>query len=373
MRTTSSIQFYCRPSKANKMGLAPLEISISINGERKFINIPVKFNPEEFNKKRPSTEIVETVDVWRTKINLIMVDMLHNNIPLTTDNLRYYIQTGGVKSYTIEDLFNEYLDILKKRVPTSLSKGVYRKYELVKELFFTHIDYTRECSTITNSVIQSFYATLNGKYDQSTSAGYMTKLKSFITFGLDNDKLKINPFNGVKISKGKKDITYLVESEIRALYEARMDNKSLQQVLDCFIVMCGTGLSYIDLKCLKREDIMESNDVHYIHKNRIKTGEEYTSVIMPWAYEVIEKYDKLPVISNQKINTYLKTIGNILGLSKNLHCHLARHTYATLLLNKGVQISTVSKSLGHSNIKMTSQFYAKVLTSTIIEEVSNIF
>lgn len=374
MRTTQSIQFYCRQSKANKLGLAPLEISVSINGQRRFINLPIKFSPSEFNKKRPSAEITTTIDTWRTKINLLMVDMMQHNIPITTDTLRETIQTGGVQTYTIAKLFEEYLSILRQRVGSSLSKGVYRKYELVRDIFFAHIDSSKECTAISNSVIQSFYAKLDTKYDKSTSAGYMTKLKTFINFGIDNGKIKINPFQSVKIQKGKKDITYLSESEIKTLYEANFDNKSLQQVLDCFIVMCGTGLAYIDLKNLRREDIQEKDGTHYIHKQRTKTGEEFTAVIMPWAYERIVKYDgNLPVISNQKLNCYLHTIEDLLHFPKRLHCHLARHSYATLLLNKSVPISTVAKTLGHSNVKQTSQFYAKVLTSTVIDEVASIF
>ena len=82
-RTTSSLQFYCRSSKANKQGLAPLELSIILNGSRRFINLPSKFSPVEFNKKRPMATITETVDLWRTKINTFINEMMLNNIPIT--------------------------------------------------------------------------------------------------------------------------------------------------------------------------------------------------------------------------------------------------------------------------------------------------
>lgn len=373
MRTTSSIQFYCRNSKINKTGLAPVELSIVINQQRKFINLPIKFKPEDFNRKRQSEEILDAVNLWRTRINSYMNEMLLNNIPLTTDNLREVIRTGGVKSYTIKDLFEDYLTILRKRIDKDLSKGVYRKYELVKELFFKTINEQKECSTITNAVIQSFYGDLKNKYDDSTSCGYMTKLKSFIQFGIDNDKIKINPFQGVKYSRGQKPITYLSEQEIMHLKNFELLNKSLAQTRDVFIVMCGTGLAYADIKQFNKSDIQEKDGVYFIHKPRKKTGNEFTSVVFPWAMDIINKYDVLPVISNQKLNAFLHHIEQLTDIKKTLHSHLARHSYATLLVNKGVKLEVVSKTLGHKNVKTTTQFYAKFLPSTIVNEVSKIF
>lgn len=372
MRTTQSVQFYCRDSKANKSGLAPVEMGISLNGKRIFINIPFKFRPEDFNKKRQPREITEVIEAFRVKVNGYMVEMLNHNMPLTVEGLRSIIQTGGIKSYTIEDLFKDYLDILKLRIGKDLSKGVYRKYELVKEKFEESIDFSKECGTITNSDIRSFYAKLNQKYDGSSSASMMTKLKAFITFGIDNNKIQINPFQGVKIVKPKKDITYLTESEIKVLKMASMGNKSLDRVKDMFLLMCATGLAYSDLKNLSLEDVKEHNGTYYISKKRIKNGQDYTAVILPFGKEILDKYEELPVISNQKMNTYLKRIKELLEFDKDLHTHLGRHTYATLLLNRNVNLTTVSKTLGHSNTKITQQFYAKLLDTTIIEEISKV-
>lgn len=369
-RTTSSIQFYCRNSKANKQGLAPLELSIILNGSRRFINLPTKFNPEEFNKKRPSTEIVDVVDVWRDRINSYIREMMLNDVPLTADGLRNIIQTGGIKSYTIEDLINDYMAILKKRVDVDLTQKVYRKYELVAERFYNFIDKSKECSNITNSLIQRVYAEWNSKFDKSTTAGMMTRLKSFIRFGMDNDKIKINPFTGIKIQKPKKHITYLTEAEIQAVIGLKIENKSMERVRDIFTLLVGTGLSYCDLRTLQQEDIKESNGTYYIKKTRGKTGQEYTAVILPFAVPIALNLPE--IISNQKLNQYLKLLGDMAGLKKSLHCHLLRHSYCTLLYNRGVSITTVAKAAGHSNIRTTQQFYAQLFDSTVINEIARV-
>lgn len=375
MRTTSSLTFICRKSKSNKNGLAPLEASIIINGERKFIALTRKEDPKTFKRKveqRKGNDLKDYLEEIRARFNEYQTELLRNGMEITSENLKNAFQNGGIKRYSTNDLFKDYLSILKKRIGTDLTKGVYRKYELVWELFKKYVDGNKGPETITNQTIQNFHTDLKARYDNSTTAGYMTKLKAFIRFGMDNDRIRINPFQGIKVQRGQKEITYLTEEQIMAIKDYELDNKSLEQVRDCFIVMCGTGMAYADLKEFRKEDLIESNGVWYIQKRRIKTGSEYISVVMPWAKEIIDRYEKLPVISNQKINTYLHCIEDQMKLPIKLHCHLARHSYATFLLNKGVKLETVSKTLGHKNTKITTQFYVKFLPDTITKEVASI-
>ena len=89
--------------------------------------------------------------------------------------------------------------------------------------------------------------------------------------------------------------------------------------------------------------------------------------------EIWEKYDyKLPVLSNQKYNGYLKEIADLCGINKKLHSHLARHTFATILLNNGMDILSVSKILGHSNSRITEKVYAKMMPKTLGDKVEEI-
>lgn len=373
-KTTSSFSFYVRNSKANKQGLAPLELSIVINQSRVFINLPQKFSPVEFNKKRQPKVIQDAIQEWRYKIDTILVDMMRNDIPVTAERLREYIRTGGVKSYTTEDMFNEFLALQKARVGTSLSKGVYRKYELVAELFFKEFDKTQECTAITNGVVRRFYALLDNKYDNSTSTGYKTKYKAFVTYGMDNDKIKVNPFQGIKIVKEKKPIDYLTEAEINKLMTTPIENESLSKVRDCAVFQICSGIAYCDIVALQPEDMKEDNGVYYINKRRQKTGTEFTAVILPQGVEIWNKYEgRLPIISNQKYNCYLKTIGTLCDLKTNLHSHLFRHSYCTLLLNRGVSLKTIAKCAGHASSKVTESFYAHLEDKTVLNEVTKAF
>lgn len=371
MRNTFSYNFICRSSKANRKGLSPVELSFNCNGQRLYLNLPFRCKAEEFNKKKRPQDIQDYLDVQRVTINKVLTDLAENGIPVTAANLRTYFRTGGVKPYTIEDLFNDYLLIQKERIGKTLSKSVYRKYELVTELFYTLVDKTQEVMTINNALIRRYFALLDGKYDNSTSCGYKTKIKAIITFGMDNNKIKINPFQGIKIIREKKEITYLTEEEINLLISTPIENESLSRVRDCAVFQLSSGLAFSDVAALEEGDLQEENGIYFITKDRVKTGTTYCSVVLPEGVEVYKKYGgHIPLISNQKFNAYLKSIQTLCGIKTSLHSHLFRHTYATRLLNKGVNMKTVSRTLGHSNSKVTENFYAHLEDRTILKEVS---
>lgn len=373
MRTTAQLSFYCRRSKMDRQGQAPIELSIVINGARKFIQFPFKCDPSEFKKKR-SQYIRQYVDAQRVNVSRIMAEMAENGIPLTADSLREYIRTGGVKSYTIEDLFTEYYKLLAARVGKTLTKAGYKKYEWVRDLFKQDISFSKEVTAITPAVIQTFYIKLQKRYQDSTSCGMMTKLKTVIKFGMDNGKIKINPFQSTKISKGDKEVTTITRSQLQQIIDHDFTPR-VRRVADMFIFAAGSGLSYADCALLTPEDFTENEGQLCIFKNRQKTGVKFYSVLLPWAVEIAKKYNydfSALQISNQRINSYLKEIQDICGIPLNLHFHLARHFYAMYLLNHKVPITTVSKALGHTNIK-TSTRYCRALESTIIKDVSQVF
>lgn len=364
-KTTYSVKFYCKESKASKDGQSPLQIAINCNGERFFINLPTKFNPKEFNKKKQPQYITDIVESYRIKVYNVINDLLKYNIPITSYQLKEYFKCGGVKSRTIKYMWEEYYQILKNRKLNDLSK-----YNRCKLICYEYFGENRELSTITNKDIVMLVDKLKLNYKQSTLAGILTKIKSAFVFAKDNDYIKVNLFNGIKIEKGKEEITYLSNNEINTLIDNEIkDNESLENIRKIAIVLLATGLSYADLKLLKKEDIQENNGTYYIIKNRQKTNHQYTSVILPFAYDIINEFN-FKVLSNQKINTYLKVLGDILNINQKLHCHLFRHTYATILLNQGVDMSIVAKTLGHQSEKTTAQYYAKLKNETIINVVT---
>lgn len=139
-------------------------------------------------------------------------------------------------------------------------------------------------------------------------------------------------------------------------------------------------MAYIDVAGLRKEHIRKSFDGNlWIMTKRVKTGIDVNVPLLDIPKMILDKYkDKLPngkilpVISNQKLNSYLKEIADLAGIKKNLTFHLARHTFATTTtLGKGVPIETVSKMLGHTNIE-TTQIYARITNSKISSDMKGL-
>lgn len=373
MRNTFSINFYCRKSKASKKtGEAPVEMSIIINGERTFIQLPMKTNPLEFGKKR-NPQIEEYLDEARYKARQTTIEMTRNGIRLTADNFKKVFSQGGVEIYTVEDLCNEYLELLHKRVGVNLTVKAYNKYKDAVKCLYKHLDKGKDAAAVTPGDMESFFYDMNAIYKPSTANGICTKLKTIFTYARDNGIININPFVNIRYNKVEPDIKYLTEEELRRIQTCEIDNKSLSDVRDAFVLQAATGLSYADIYALTKDDIQLEGEVYYIAKKRRKTGTAFTTVVLPPGVEVLRRHNwQLRIISNQKYNTMLKTIQVLAGIETNLTTHLARKTFATHLLNSGVRIETVAAALGHKHTTITATYYSKLKQETVLKEIGGI-
>lgn len=377
IRNTANVSFYCRESKKNKDGVAPIEMSLIINGKRRIVQLPRKEAPADFrraiNSKR-GNDTKDYLDAVRSRVNEIETDLIREGLSLTVDALKSYFRSGGYRIYTVKDLFDDYMSILIKRVGKDLTAKTYRKYEIARDKFYATISPSEPVAAITRAVILDYQATLNGTLDYITTNGYCQKIKTVVQFGIDNNRIKINPFCNIHLRKGEKSVQFLTEEEISIIRDHDFHNESLNKVRDLFVFQAATGLSYSDMAKLVPEDIKQTKDgQYYIRDRRNKTGIYYTSVILEDGIQILKKYNnKLPIITNHKVNVYLKTIRDICGIEKPIFSHVARHTYATRCLNHGVRLEVVSKLLGHSTTRIT-QHYAKLLQESIIGEVKEAF
>ena len=208
----------------------------------------------------------------------------------------------------------------------------------------------------------------------------MQFFKRIILIARNNGILIGDPFANYKIRLEKVDRGYLSEDEIKIILKKKMVSERLEQVRDVFIFSCFSGLAYIDVANLKEDNIRKSFDGNlWIITKRQKTNTDVNVPLLDIPKMILEKYKGklpngkvLPIISNQKLNAYLKEIADVCGIKKNLTFHLARHTFATTTtLAKGVPIETVSKMLGHTNIE-TTQIYARITNNKISNDMQGL-
>ena len=225
-----------------------------------------------------------------------------------------------------------------------------------------------------------FYLRSVKKCNNNTAVKYVRNFRKIIKICLDNDWLDKAPTTRYEGKMKEVERDFLTEEELLKIYNKKISSERLQLVRDIFIFSCYTGLAYIDVKGLKKDHIGIGIDGEkWIFKNRQKTETKSKIPILPIAEEIIEKYSNhpkclnensiLPILTNQKMNAYLKEIGDLCDIPKEITFHMARHTFATsVTLTNGVPIETVSKMLGHKNLH-TTQHYAKVLDRKVSEDM----
>jgi integrase len=217
-----------------------------------------------------------------------------------------------------------------------------------------------------------FYLRSSCKISMVSAAKYIKNLKKIVNSCIAHSWIPKNPFANYKSKAKAGERVYLSQDELTNIYEKQFTIERLAQVKDIFLFCCYTGLAYADIKKLKRQEIAIGIDGGFwIFTKRKKTDTSTRVPLLEIAIEILDKYKDhphceaegtlLPVLSNQKMNAYLKEIADICNITKTLTFHIARHTFATTVtLSNGVPIETVSKMLGHTNIK-TTQHYAKIL------------
>ena len=206
---------------------------------------------------------------------------------------------------------------------------------------------------------------------------YMIGVKHIVTIAQNSGQLAINPFAGYLISLEPKDRGFLSKEELNSLVSAKMKNAQYELVRDLFVFSCFCGLSYSDVKNLTKDNLQTSFDGHlWIITRRQKTNTDSSVRLLEVPKRIIEKYKGytrdnriFPVPSNTSCNNILKKIAKQCGIKTRLTYHLARHTFGTLLtISQGVPIETVSRMMGHTNIK-TTQIYAKITKEKISQDM----
>lgn len=380
MYQTFNIRFSVSTSKVNKDGYAPLFVSIIVNKERTYIQLPKKLKPSDFNNRTQqssNSDINAYINIVRSRIFEIQTELFANKIQVSASKIKQVF--NGIqlnKKWGILEFYSKHNENLEKMVGKTIVKDSFKKHVYVLNYLSAFTNYVDiPIHEISPSFIKNFYQYLIvQKYQKhNTAVGCMKKVKKIFNLALNEKIINQNPFDSFKFKLNAVIPEYLTNEELKIIWEKDFVINRIKQVRDVFVFNCLTGLSFIDSKLLSKNHLFVDEDGNwFVKKSRQKTKIMATIPLLPIAVIILKQYDfSLPVLSNQKMNAYLKEIAVLCGINKTLTTHVARHTAATLLLNYGIKLSTVSAILGHSNLKMT-QHYAKLLDKTIIQEMKGV-
>lgn len=378
------INFICRSSKAGKDGLSPIELSIIINGQRKYITTDRRVKASSFNTKTQKVAkdkaTNEYLEALRAKVYAQETEMIKNSIEVTMETFIDIYKNGFTSNtITILQLFklhnDQFVTLVEKNLCAATTLDKYNVTKSYLESFIKE-QLNKEdvlVKDITPKMVEDFFIYLLESMSNNTAVQKMKQLKKVLKMAVEEGYIKVSPFK-MTLKKEDVEVDPLTLPELRKIRSKKITIERLARVRDMFVFECYTGLAFTDMANLTQDNfVTDANGAEWIIKSRQKTKIKSTIPLLAPAKEVYLKYQgELPTLTNQKYNSYLKELADICGIEKNLHSHLARHTFATTLLNNGVDMVSVSKVLGHSNSRITEKVYAKMLPDTILSKVHNV-
>lgn len=395
MNTKLSILFYVKRAKANSAGQIPIYLRLTVDGARLEFSVKRYVSPEKWstaqNRMRGNSEESRTIntflDIMKSRVYEIQKNLIHEGKEVKAESIKKILLGIDERKRMLMPIFKDHNDRMEALVGKEYAKGTLTRYktclshteEFLKWKFNTS---DIEIKEIDHAFISDFefYLRTEKSCANNSAVKYIKNFGKIIRICLANKWITYDPFLCYDSKFVEVQRQFLDENELFALANIEFEIERIAQVRDIFLFSCYTGLAYIDTRNLKQENIgIGIEGSKWIFTSRQKTKTASNIPLLPQAEEIIEKYKDnvqcmvkgslLPVLSNQKMNAYLKEIADLCGIKKELTFHIARHTFATTVtLSNGVSIESVSKMLGHKSIK-TTQHYAKILDKKVSEDM----
>ena len=377
-------------------GMVPIQMQITIEGERVFITTGQKIDVELWDLKacraigktnkvkvlneyldKMSVDVVKAFNELKSLNDDISAEMLRDKLTgKSIDRRKYLIECCQIYNSSFEKLvgieigkitFGRYATFAA-RLSNFISSKLKQKDIMLQEIKYSFgIEYEH-------------YLKTELKLHQNTLVKYIQYLNRVLDYCVKYEWLDKNVLFGYKCPVKETKREYLTQEELDRVMEKDINIERLSEVRDIFVFCCHTGYAYKDAAHLTPDHIGTGiNGRKWIYTSRQKNDNVSNVPLLDQAMEIIEKYADhpdcisknrlLPMKSNQKLNAYLKELADICNISKPMTMHIARHTFATtVLLSNGVSMEATSKMLGHSSLK-TTQIYGKILETRVGSEM----
>ena len=395
MQTKISILFYAKRAKSTSDGLVPIYLRVTVNGQRieqstkRYVE-PIKWSTEQGKMKGNSEEaraLNTYLDILKAKVYDIQKKIIHDGQEANFENIRNKMLGVDTRNRMLIPIFEDHNKKVEALLNDEFAPGTLERYKTSLKHTVDFLEWKYKVSDIDITKIDhsfvteyEFYLRSVKKCANNTAVKYIKNFGKIIRICIANGWIDKNPFVNYKSKVKEVERVFLVEEELQTMADKEFQIERLNQVKDIFLFSCFTGLAYIDVKKLTKNNINIGIDgERWIFTNRQKTDTKSNIPLLPMAEEIIAKYKDhpqcinegklLPVLSNQKMNGYLKEVADLCGIQKELTFHIARHTFATTVtLTNGVPIESVSKMLGHKNLR-TTQHYAKILDRKVSDDM----
>jgi integrase len=339
MQTTFSILFYPRGNDIDRNGNAPIYARITVNGKRSEFSIKRKVLLAKWNseagKMRGTTSDVRELNKYmtsiRTKLNKIQEQLSEKNASVTAQKIKNIYLGKDIKHKMLLEIFQEHNDKVDKLIGKDFAAGTAERYKTARKHVKDYISKEYNVKDIPVKDVDhifitgfEYYLKTTRNCAHNTAIKYITNFKKIIRIAYANDWINKDPFIHWKAKLKIVDREFLTEKELQKLVEKKFGIPRLNQVKDIFVFCCFTGLAYADVKKLSQNDIVLGiTGERWIKTKRSKTDTRSNIPILSIPEALLEKYAEspdfsdsellLPVLSNQKMNAYLKEIADLCG------------------------------------------------------------
>jgi len=396
MRSTFKVLFYLKKNNLKPDGKAPVMGRITVNGEMAQFSCKLNIKPSLWDttanraagKSLEAQKINQKLDNIRTQIGKQYQSICDKDNFVTAEKVKNAYLGFGDEYHTLLSVADEFIENFSKRVGKDRSEN---SLELLLNSRKRIAAFLREKYRISDiplreiepQFIQDYYNYLlnERKMAGSTIGLTISKLKQIMIIAVSKGYVQVNPFTNFRVTAQAKERGYLSEDELQRFMTVELQSYRQRQARDIFVFQTFTGLAYADVKKLTFDDIQTSFDGElWLIGKRKKTNTPFSVKLLPVAKQLIEQYriiarDKFvfPVPSDADgLNRMLRRIAKQCGITKRISSHLGRHSFATTVcLSQGVPIETVSRMLGHTNIR-TTQIYAKITNDKISRDMAEL-
>lgn len=370
---------------------------ITIDGERKETPLHRTIPPNQWNSKKRKAkssykfhnDLNHFLDHTRNQIFIHQEELERNNKVVSARTLMdKYLNRGNYKK-TLLKIYEEHNKKMSNLIGNGVAFNTHKRHVTSKDHIerFIRMEYKQPDYYLRDLTPEFFdrletYFRVTRKCSVNTTSKYLKNVGKIIRWAIKNEWITSNPLKNLELKYEPVNKEYLTQAEFKSLQKVILPSEKLEAVRDIFVFCCFTGLAYADVQQLSENNIVVISDNIGLRISRQKTKQNAFIPLLPPAIQILEKYKKhpkclmnqkaLPVLSNQKMNNYLKEIASYSGINKSISTHTARHTFATTVtLANNISMESVSKMLGHSDMTITKQ-YARILDLTLINEMSNL-
>lgn len=344
-----------------------VEIRFTCNRKRKYVSTGILITPSQWSpahrviRHKNADELNRTLDVLYKRAEEVCYKMNSEKI-FDLSRVDELLRGEDSKSMKFADYCEKRMQERKVCEHTKKRYAVFIRFLRAWDRIISFSD----CNVAKVREMDE-YLTKQGKA-QSTIYDYHKYLKLFIHDAVIDGLVEKSPYEYLPFTIGRGEKQYvdcINEEQFNKIKDLDISVPHISQARDLFLFQCYTGMAYSDLMSFEYADCDEVNGKMFYHSKRTKTDTDFVFQLLDPALEILKKYKyRLPKISNQKYNDYLKVVGMMVGVER-LHSHMGRATAATLFLSKGMPINIVARVLGHTTLRQTTR-YARTLNKDVM-------